>query len=149
MNERGVVYYFIVQAKCGHVGKGKYIPIDFPIRAMDARRAAFLVRLKPGVKHHQSNAILSVRKVSVVEYLLYRRLFRDDVYWQLACKNYEALIPRIRDEEAYYRVDKPSKIFRGAKKTNKKDTRGFRARKISLIEKSIRMDIIREYGMTV
>ena len=25
--------YYIVKAKCGHVGRDKYIPIDFPIKA--------------------------------------------------------------------------------------------------------------------
>ena len=37
--------YFEVQAMCGHVGKGKYIPISFPVIAINGKEAAEKARL--------------------------------------------------------------------------------------------------------
>lgn len=42
--------YFEVQAMCGHVGKGKYIPISFPVIAINGKEAAEKVRSYPRVK---------------------------------------------------------------------------------------------------
>lgn len=42
-------YYFVI-AKCGHVGKGKYIDVIFPIMAETKKEASQMVLLKPKVK---------------------------------------------------------------------------------------------------
>ena len=148
MNEKREINYYIVKAKCGHVGKGKYIPIDFPIRSRDAKRAAFIIRQKPGVKHHHSDAILSVRKVSYVEFILYRKIFKDDLYWQRARRNFAALVYRVKEEGFFFHIDKPSKNNREPK-INKRASRSFRVRKFCCIERSIARDVIDEYGMIV
>ena len=53
--------YYEVTAKCGHVGKGFYIPITFPVRAKSAAEAASVTRAFPRVKHDHKDAILIVR----------------------------------------------------------------------------------------
>ena len=55
--------YYIVKAKCGHVGRDKYIPIDFPIMAKNKKEAAAIVRKKSRVKKNHKDAILSVIEV--------------------------------------------------------------------------------------
>lgn len=55
--------YYIVEAKCGHVGKDKYILIKFPIKASSKKEAATKARLLPRVKHHHKDAIRDVREV--------------------------------------------------------------------------------------
>ena len=37
--------YYIVTAKCGHVGRDYYIPIDFPIRAESRTEAAKVAQI--------------------------------------------------------------------------------------------------------
>ena len=61
--------YWLVEAKCGHVGRGFYFKGKFYIRAKNARRAAQLVRRFPRVKHDYSDAILSVNPIDYKEYL--------------------------------------------------------------------------------
>ena len=55
--------YYIVKAKCGHVGRDKYIPIDFPIKAKSKTEAAAIVRKKARVKKDHKDAVLSVMEV--------------------------------------------------------------------------------------
>ena len=55
--------YYIVKAKCGHVGRDKYIPIDFPIKAKSKTEAAAIVRKKARVKKDHKDAVLSVVEV--------------------------------------------------------------------------------------
>ena len=147
MNNEPVFNYYIVQAKCGHVGKGKYIPIDFPIKAKNARLAAFYARKKPGVKHNHSNAILSVREVSFKEFLSHLKKFKEDLYWQRARRNYEALLFRVKDEDPFYYVNKPS-TNNYAAKINKKASKAFRVKRNKIIERSLDRDIIDEYKVS-
>jgi len=55
--------YFIVKAKCGHVGKHNYILIDFPILASSKKEAASIARCLPRVKHNYKDAIVDVQEV--------------------------------------------------------------------------------------
>jgi hypothetical protein len=146
---RAETNYYVVQARCGHVGRGKYIPLDFPIRASDAERAAFIARQRPGVKHHHPEAILSVRKINFVEFLLYREINRRDPYWKWTTYDYDALLFRIKYEDYYHRIKKPS-IGRGlSKRAGKRAARDFRIKKSHIIERSVSRDIINEYGLSV
>lgn len=58
-----------VKCKCGHVGKGYYIPIDFPVRAFNGREAAEIARHIPRCKHHHKDCVLGVEEISEEEYL--------------------------------------------------------------------------------
>ena len=60
--------YFNVTAKCGHVGRGYYIPITFAVKAESAAEAASVARDLPRVKHHHKDAILSVKEVNRYEF---------------------------------------------------------------------------------
>ena len=55
--------YYLVKAKCGHVGNGKYLEVDFPIRAETMSDAAQMCLQRPKVKRHLKNAISSVCEV--------------------------------------------------------------------------------------
>lgn len=54
---------YLVTAKCGHVGRGKFIEITFPIAANTKKEAALITRNRGRVKHHWSDAIISVEQV--------------------------------------------------------------------------------------
>ena len=76
---------FIVTCKCGHVSRGYYMPVDFPVHAKNAREAAAIARYIPRVKHDHKDAILNVRKVDHEDYLQQEELNHNNPY--LLCKN--------------------------------------------------------------
>jgi len=95
--------YFTVTAKCGHVGKNRYIPITFPVRAESAAEAASVTRQMPRVKHHHRDAILSVTEVDYPEYLDLAYVNRFDPYLTCTSKRaqmaeYDAIYHRIEEE---------------------------------------------------
>ena len=63
--------YYIVVAKCGHVGKGKYIDVSFPVVANTGKEAANLILCRSKVKKQLKNAITNVFEVSEDIYNLY------------------------------------------------------------------------------
>ena len=79
--------YYIVIAKCGHVGKGKYVEIKFPTIAMNMSDAAQQVLKAGKVKKHLKNAITDVYEVSKDEYLIYREEFNNNTYIHSHYKN--------------------------------------------------------------
>lgn len=98
--------YYMVTAKCGHVGKGYYIPITFPVRAESAAEAAAATRDYPRVKHNHKDAILSVREADIYEYDDQRQVNNYDPY--LMCKNrqeqqreYDAIFNRLIEESGW------------------------------------------------
>lgn len=62
--------YYLVLAKCGHVGRGNYMEVTFSILAESAHDAAQIVLKRPKVKKHLKNAITNVVEV---EYDVYRK----------------------------------------------------------------------------
>ena len=95
--------YYSVTAKCGHVGKRYYIPIEFAIRAESAKEAARIARDMPRVKHNHKDAIQSVREISREEYIVLRQRNDSDPY--LNCKSIqeqrlnEAIYDRLVEED--------------------------------------------------
>lgn len=63
--------FYLVTAKCGHVGRGKYYEVDFPVYANDRCEAAQYVLKRSKVKKHLKNAISNVFDISYDEYLQY------------------------------------------------------------------------------
>lgn len=55
--------YFMVIAKCGHVGKNNYYKGTLFFKAENAKDAAKRARECPRVKHDQKEAILSVKEI--------------------------------------------------------------------------------------
>lgn len=96
--------YYMVTAKCGHVGKGYYIPITFPIRAESAKEAASVTRAFPRVKHDHKDAILSVEEVDYYDYEDRSYINSFDPYLQCKSKKdqmqeFDAIFYRIREED--------------------------------------------------
>lgn len=121
--------YFEVNAKCGHVGRGFYVPIRFAIVAQDGKDAASITRGKPRVKHDHKDAILSVRELTFEEYMKLRSENDADPY--LHCKNIQQqrgienfsdrLVPEKRNEQrktrnAKYKIKKNKIMERSASK---------------------------------
>ena len=95
--------YYIVTAKCGHVGRGFYIPIDFAVMAGSASEAASLARQIPRVKHDHKDAILSVREIDRFEFAELAYVNEYDPYLCCASKreqmqDYDGIYTRIREE---------------------------------------------------
>ena len=61
--------YYEVIAKCGHVGRGKYIEMPFYVRAENGRDAAAIVRAFPRVKRDHRMAISNVTLISAADYM--------------------------------------------------------------------------------
>ena len=103
--------HFIVAAKCGHVGRGKYIRINFAVKAKNGREAAHITRNFPRVKHHHKKAILNVREVKYEDYIEQLNKNNKDPYLKSGnkqeqtrkCKNIEERIieQKIEIEEDY------------------------------------------------
>lgn len=72
--------YFIVIAKCGHVGKGKYIEVEFPTISSSKVAAAKSVLQAGKVKKQLKNAISAVYEVDKEEYLEVKDRFENDLY---------------------------------------------------------------------
>ena len=95
--------YYEVTAKCGHVGRGYYIPIGFAVRAETASEAAAATRTMPRVKHDHKDVILSVREVDVFEYDDLKMVNHYDPYLQCRSRRdqmmeYDAIYNRLVEE---------------------------------------------------
>ena len=77
--------FYEVQAKCGHVGKGRFFRGTFYVRAYTGSEAATIVRMLPRVKHDHKDAILSVRRIDKEEYEEGRREHSQNIYY--SCVN--------------------------------------------------------------
>ncbi len=77
--------YFRVVAKCGHVGKGKYIEVSYPIYAENGREAAKIVMNYTKVKKHLKNAISGVYEITYEEYEKIRLKNKCDKYLRAHC----------------------------------------------------------------
>ena len=79
MNER----YFKVLAKCGHVGKNKYITKWFYVKAYSSKEAAGKVKLMPRVKHNHKEVILQVIEIEFNKYIQGLKLNSNDNYFKI------------------------------------------------------------------
>ena len=78
--------FYLVTAKCGHVGKTAYMPITFPVKAENGKEAAQKVKTFPRVKRHHWDAILSCVKVDLGEYLEQILINDNDPYLHVTSK---------------------------------------------------------------
>lgn len=77
--------YFLVTAMCGHVGKMRYVPKNFAVKANSASEAAQLAKTFPRVKRHRKDAILSCVEITHEQYLTQRAINRQDRYLNAKC----------------------------------------------------------------
>ncbi len=93
--------YCEVVAKCGHVGRGKYIIKNFYIKAETRKEAAKTVRWLPRVKHHQKDAIQSVREVSYEEFESGKDRMKRDPYFSVKNSTDQRALDAVKKEEVY------------------------------------------------
>lgn len=72
--------YYIVIAKCGHVGRAFFVPVPFGVCASSGKEAAELARELPRVKHDYKDAIIGVKEVDEKTYLQRRTKNYYDLY---------------------------------------------------------------------
>lgn len=96
--------YFIVTAKCGHVGKNNYILIDFAVTAESRKDAARKTRMIPRVKHNHKDAIINVIEVSKEKFDSQLESNRNNPY--LSCVNIQEQRSKFKD---YYEIRKEKK----------------------------------------
>lgn len=78
--------YFIVEAKCGHVGRHRYMPIQFAVQTTSKKDAARIVRTFPRVKHDHKDAIINVLEVSKEDYMKQSLINKQDPYLRITRK---------------------------------------------------------------
>jgi hypothetical protein len=101
---------YLVTAKCGHVGRHKYIPIIFPVSATNKKEAAKIAREIPRVKHDHKDAILAITPVDDVSYNNQIEINKKDPYLAIKRKADQKKImhlikDRLVDEPNYTRKD--------------------------------------------
>ena len=84
--------YFMVIAKCGHVGKKNYIPVKFAVVAESGKEAAKKVRQFPRVKHNHKDAILDVKCITFEEFLEIKEINNNDPYLKCHSRQEQNLI---------------------------------------------------------
>jgi hypothetical protein len=103
-------HYFIVRAKCGHVGNRKFIEVDFCVYAKNSIEAVAIARKFPRVKHTRKDAIVTVRKVEKEEYEKQKLINDNNPYLQLRADN---------NSERFENLDILSQIQKYGKKIKK------------------------------
>ena len=102
--------YFQVTAKCGHIGRLKYIPINFAVCAENAREAAQFVKRFPRVKKQCKDAILACVEITHEEYMALLDANRRDTYLRAKCHRQvvadEDFIARIQTTEGHARKER-------------------------------------------
>lgn len=77
--------FYLVTAKCGHVGNGLYVEKSFPVISDSRSEAAKKVLSFPRVKKQLKNAITSVINISKEDYEKYMDINSDDPYLTAKC----------------------------------------------------------------
>ena len=110
--------YYLVTAKCGHVGRHYYIPITFPVKAENGREAAKITRQIPRVKHNRKDAIIECRKVDMEEYVMQQIINACDPYLQATSKQEQnKMVPDV-DIRVFEEVEKESKTSKRSSHPN-------------------------------
>ena len=89
--------YFMVIAKCGHVGRKNYIPVKFAVVAESGKEAAKKVRQFPRVKHDHKDAILDVRCITLEEFLEIKEINENDPYLKCHSRQEQNLIVNLAE----------------------------------------------------
>ena len=120
--------YFKVTCKCGHVGRGYFIRIDFPVMAGSGKEAAAIAREIPRVKHHHKDAILACTEITPDEFEALREKNKYDPY--LRCEN-----PQEQSMifDLHLRLE-PEAGRTTAAKTSRRDSAQYRRRKQLICE---------------
>lgn len=126
-----VMNYYEVIAKCGHVGRNKYVPIKFGIMAESGKEAARIVRQFPRVKHDHKDAILKVTKIDYERYLEIFEVNANDPYLKCYSKHQQKQIENLEERL----LDDNHNKKKSYNKQERIDRVSFKARKYKVIEK--------------
>lgn len=111
MTQNQETKFFQVTAKCGHVKKNNYVPVNFAIYAKNASEAAQFAKRLPRVKKHLKDAIIACVEISEEEFQVLRDNNRRDPY--LNAKRHrdiehgESFLERIVHTERKRKEEKP------------------------------------------
>ena len=78
--------YFKVIAKCGHVGKGNYVPVAFAVKAESRSAASQKVMCYHRVKKQLKDATISCEEIDKHSYMELMRVNANDPYLHCKCK---------------------------------------------------------------
>ncbi len=129
--------YFKVNAKCGHVGRRKFINIDFTVVASNAKEAAAKTRMFGRVKHHYKDAINSVEEISLEEFVELANALNNDPY--IACDNIQ---DQRRIENIYDRIS----CYDDYDDERRDRCVEYKMKKQKILERTVRLNI-REFAM--
>lgn len=110
--------YFRVTAKCGHVGKNNYVPINFAVRAESASEASQIAKGFPRVKKQLKDSIISCEEISKREYKELLSINRKDPYLKSKCSRDHYFIPDVSEriirieKEIHHRKVEPVKNYK-------------------------------------
>ena len=104
--------YFVVSAKCGHVGRNNYIIKKFYVKAKNGEDAAAIVRNKPRVKHTRKDAIKSVEIIDEEQYLQGLKDMREDKYFKVTSKQQQIKFGAVNYCEVFREVSEEPKKYR-------------------------------------
>ena len=124
--------YFMVIAKCGHVGKKHYVPIKFAVIAKDGKEAAKMVRQFPRVKHDHKDAILNVNKIDYERYLEIVEMNNNDPYLKCHSRQEQNLIVNLAERM----VPDLHNVKQAFDKQTRKDRVAYKLRKSKILEES-------------
>ena len=96
--------YFKVTAKCGHVGKNNYVPINFAVRAETASEASQIAKRFPRVKKQLWDSIIACVQISKKEYKELLKTNREDPYLQCKCARDHSFV--LNEAERIVRIQK-------------------------------------------
>lgn len=85
--------FYEVKARCGHVGRGRYIVKSFYLCAESAKEAAAIARSEPRVKHDWKYAIEEVRSIGLMDYAAGIVRMDFDPYFQIKNSSDQKRLP--------------------------------------------------------
>lgn len=124
--------YFMVIAKCGHVGRKNYIPVKFAVVAESGKEAAKKVRQFPRVKHDHKDAILYVRCITLEEFLEIKEINANDPYLKCHSRQEQNLIVNLAERM----VADLHNVKQAFDKQARKDRVAYKLRKFKILEES-------------
>ena len=84
--------YFKVIAKCGHVGKGNYVPVAFAVKAESRSAASQKVMTYRRVKKQLNDAIISCEAIDKKSYKELMQANNEFKYLQCKCNKQQSAI---------------------------------------------------------
>lgn len=120
--------YYKVCAKCGHVGRNKFIHKWLYIEASSKKEAAEKAKKTPRVKHNHKDVIKEVIKIDFEEYMQGLKIMMSDKYFKVCNstdqRRYNCINPEDIEEEPIkikYRNKRDGQILRNIAKAKEMD----------------------------